>query len=111
MSKLKTHFLTIIAVCAALANASGAGVNAQPVAASTPGEPFRIGAQVLPLLDNYCVSCHDADEHKGDVRLDNLESLSLNARLDLLNRMHEQFFSARCHRRKRSSPQRLNATS
>lgn len=60
--------------------------------ATTPGEPFRVSAPALPLLENYCVSCHDADAHKGDVRLDNLASLSLEARLDLLNRVQEQIF-------------------
>ena len=60
--------------------------------ATTPGEPFRVSAPALPLLENYCVSCHDADAHKGDVRLDNLASLSLEARLDLLNRAQEQIF-------------------
>lgn len=55
-------------------------------------EPFRVGESVLPVLQKYCFSCHNADEQSGEVRLDNLESLKLEARLELLNRAHEQIF-------------------
>lgn len=60
--------------------------------ATSPTEPFRVGERVLPLLKTYCFSCHNADEQNGEVRLDSLESLKLDARLDLLNRAHEQIF-------------------
>ena len=26
----------------------------------------------MALFDNYCVKCHDAEKHKGDIRLDQL---------------------------------------
>lgn len=60
--------------------------------ALTPKGRFRVGERVLPLLEKHCFSCHDADEKKGEVRLDNLESLTLDARLDLLNRVQDQLF-------------------
>ena len=44
------------------------------------------------ILNRYCHSCHDADTHKGDVRLDNLAEMELPRRLDLLNKMQEQIF-------------------
>jgi mono/diheme cytochrome c family protein len=58
----------------------------------TAAAPFGVGDQVLAVLQTYCFSCHNADEQNGEVRLDNLESLKLDARLDLLNRAHEQIF-------------------
>ena len=30
------------------------------------------GKTDVAFLNNYCVKCHDAEEHKGDVRLDQL---------------------------------------
>lgn len=50
--------------------------------------PPRVAAD----LENYCYSCHDEDSAKGDIRLDNLASLSLKGRLGLLNKMHEQLY-------------------
>ena len=49
-------------------------------------------AEIETILSKSCMDCHDADVSKGDVRLDVLEMMSLNARLKLLNRMHEQLF-------------------
>ena len=79
-------------------------VAANSFAATTPAEPFRLGDKVPPLLENYCASCHDADEHKGDVRLDNLASLPLDARLDLLNRVQEQVFFGEMPPKKKKQP-------
>lgn len=64
----------------------------QGLEAATSAESFRVGEKVLPLLGNYCISCHDADEHKGGVRLDGMETLTLEARLDLLNKVQEQVY-------------------
>jgi len=44
------------------------------------------------FLDRYCFACHDDLTEEGDVRLDDLEELALDARLDLLNRMQEQVY-------------------
>ncbi len=77
---------------------------ANSFAAATPGEAFRIAPTAAAFLDNHCASCHDADEHKGDVRLDNLESLSLDARLDLLNRVQEQVYFGEMPPKKKKQP-------
>ena len=44
------------------------------------------------VIENYCFSCHDEDTQKGGIRLDQIGKLSLNAQLELLNRMQEQLF-------------------
>jgi hypothetical protein len=54
------------------------------------GAEFSIEPKVDTLLENYCFSCHDEDTQKGDVRFDNLGTLSLDMRLDLLNTMQEK---------------------
>ena len=48
--------------------------------------------EATELLGNYCYSCHDEWEQKGDLRLDQLDELTLEERLDLLNRVQEQLF-------------------
>ncbi len=53
---------------------------------------FSISPKTTELLESYCFSCHDAESKKGDARLDNLETLALKDRLDLLNRVQEQIF-------------------
>jgi len=55
-------------------------------------EEFKLHPQAEFLLDQYCFSCHDDDVQKGDIRLDQIESQPLEARLDLFNRMQEQLF-------------------
>ena len=54
-------------------------------------------ALVLPkdvqsVIKSRCIECHGADESEGDVRLDNLGTLKLDARLALLNQAQEQLF-------------------
>ena len=49
----------------ALALSSLATVSAAEGA--TPATSFRVGEKVVPLLDKYCFSCHDADVQKGDI--------------------------------------------
>lgn len=53
---------------------------------------FRMQPDAAALFGRYCYSCHENDTTSGEVRLDNLESLALEARLDLLNRVQEQVF-------------------
>jgi hypothetical protein len=72
--------------------------------AASSHSAFRVTPAAEALLDNYCVSCHAADEHKGDVRLDNLERLSLDARLDLLNRVQEQIYFGEMPPKKKKQP-------
>lgn len=73
--------------------------------AEAAGDPaFRVSADAGALLEQYCFSCHDAETAKGDVRLDNLATLSLEARLDLMNRMHEQVFVGEMPPKKKQQP-------
>ena len=72
--------------------------------APASAEPFRVGAKALPLFENYCFSCHDKETQKGDVRLDNLASLTLETRLDLLNRVQEQIFLGEMPPKKKKQP-------
>jgi mono/diheme cytochrome c family protein len=48
--------------------------------------------EVHAVIKSRCIECHGADESEGDVRLDNLAALSLDARLALLNKAQEQLF-------------------
>lgn len=81
---------TVIPLVIALAAAHAAADEGKAV--TTPAGPFQVAERVLPLLNKYCFSCHKADEQNGDVRLDNLQSLALDARLELFNRVQEQVF-------------------
>lgn len=44
------------------------------------------------LLKNYCYSCHDEWEQKGNLQLDALGSLPLESRLNVLNKVQEQLY-------------------
>ena len=72
--------------------------------AETPGEPFRVAERILPLLEKYCFDCHDADKQKGEVRLDSLQGIALDARLDLLNRVQEQVYFGEMPPKKKEQP-------
>jgi Protein of unknown function (DUF1588)/Protein of unknown function (DUF1592)/Protein of unknown function (DUF1585)/Planctomycete cytochrome C len=58
----------------------------------------------MEVMESRCLDCHDGDTQKGDVRLDNLPALSLDARLDLLNRMQEQIFFGEMPPKKKAQP-------
>ena len=76
--------LALSIVCfSAVAHAAGGGV----VAAAPAGGKADVGK----LFEQYCFSCHD-DTAEGDVRFDNLATLPLAARLDMMNRMLEQVY-------------------
>ncbi len=47
------------------------------------------------VIAKRCLDCHGADESEGDVRLDNLAAMNLDARLELLNKAQEQLFFGR----------------
>ena len=94
------RILIVVVTFSAIAHAAGEG--GKP--ASTPAEPFQVGEKVLPLLEKHCFSCHGADDQKGDVRLDHLQSLALDARLDLLNRVQEQLFTGEMPPKKKKPP-------
>ncbi len=44
------------------------------------------------LLENYCYSCHDEWEQKGNLQLDVLDTLPLESRLGVLNKVQEQLY-------------------
>lgn len=44
------------------------------------------------LLENYCYSCHDEWEQKGNLQLDLLDTLPLESRLDVLNKVQERLY-------------------
>jgi hypothetical protein len=60
--------------------------------AASGSETLSVPKPVDAALGSYCFSCHDEDSEKGDIRLDNLADLSLEDRLDLLNRAQEQLY-------------------
>ncbi|MDG1149911.1 MAG: DUF1588 domain-containing protein [Akkermansiaceae bacterium] len=51
---------------------------------------FKLSPEMTKMLYQNCYSCHDEFEQEGDIRLDQLEKLPLDARLDLLNKMQEK---------------------
>ena len=75
------------AVQPALLIALGLGI--QGAIAAPAHTKLVIPEKIEFLLEDYCFSCHEDGLVKGDVRLDNLDTLTLDARLDLLNRMQE----------------------
>jgi mono/diheme cytochrome c family protein len=94
------RILVVVIAFASITQAGGQG--GKPV--STPAEPFRVAEKVLLLLETHCISCHGADDQKGDVRLDQLQGLTLDARLDLLNRVQEQIFTGEMPPKKKKTP-------
>ena len=60
--------------------------------AADEAHSFQFPEKADIILDSYCYRCHDEDEQKGDIRLDNLAELETSKRLDLLNRMQEQLY-------------------
>ena len=58
-------------------------------------EALNVPTGVATVLAERCLDCHGADSAEGDVRLDALAELKLDARLGLLNRVHEQLFLGR----------------
>ena len=63
------------------------------ISMTTNANEFSISSDVKGSLQKFCFDCHDEDVQKGNIRLDNLETLTKNARLDLLNRVKEQVYS------------------
>jgi mono/diheme cytochrome c family protein len=61
--------------------AQAAAKNVVPIAGA-PGE-------VASKLNTYCIDCHGPDKQKGKVRFDQLDTLSVEDRVDLLTRANE----------------------
>ena len=62
------------------------------VSAEDTVESLAIPTTVQTVIKNRCINCHRVDTAEGDVRLDTLANLKLDARLELLNRVHEQLY-------------------
>jgi len=67
---------------------------------------FKVSKKAGDLLAYYCYECHDSGLQKGDVRLDDLESLAQGERLDLLNVALEHVFSGEMPPKKADQPTR-----
>lgn len=65
---------------------------------------FVLPAEVENLLSRYCYECHDSLTSKGDLKLDHLSELSLQARLDLLNKALEQAYNGEMPPKKAEQP-------
>ena len=55
-------------------------------------QPLEINPDQLHVLTSHCVDCHSGESAEANVRLDNVGSLTLKARLDVLNRAQNQLF-------------------
>jgi hypothetical protein len=76
--------------------------SASGAAETTPST--QVPKQSAALLEKYCIDCHEDGTEKGDVRLDNLAELSLDARLDLMNRMREKVYFEEMPPKKKDQP-------
>lgn len=65
---------------------------------------FQIDPGAGTLLEQYCYDCHEDGTEKGDIRLDNLAEIPLQARLDLMNRALEQVYLKQMPPKKKEQP-------
>lgn len=79
-------------------------VIAKSVPKAPPSSPLVITKEVGVILEDYCYSCHEDGTEKGDIRLDNLTELSLDSRLDLLNRVQEKVYFDEMPPKKKTQP-------
>lgn len=92
------------AVCIALLNICFIDGAAASVDKTKPEIAFLVPDKIDDILDNRCYFCHDEDEQKGDIRLDNLNDLDTLKRLDLFNRMQEQVHFRHMPPKKKKQP-------
>jgi len=96
------RFTTTTILILGLCNAGMADDAARTATAADDG--FKVPPSAGKLLDSYCYECHDAGAKKGGIRFDNLETLSREARLDLLNNALEQVYSGEMPPKKGDQP-------
>lgn len=72
--------------------------------AAAEADDLKIDTKIHQLLSSFCYDCHDEDSAKGGIQLDNLSTLKLDARLDLLNRVQEQIFTENMPPKKKKQP-------
>jgi hypothetical protein len=68
-------------------------------------EELVLSKGVEEFLDHYCLSCHEEGTEKGKIRLDHLPSLTLKARLELLNKVQEQVYLGEMPPKKKDQPE------
>ena len=74
-------------------------------AATAPVSPdLNLPENIAIILEDRCQDCHEDGTEKGDIRLDNLAELPLDARLDLMNRMQEQVYLGQMPPKKKTQP-------
>ncbi len=65
---------------------------------------WGVPKEMKVILEDNCQSCHEDGTTKGNIRLDNLDTLQLDARLDLMNKMLEQVYLKQMPPKKKSQP-------
>ncbi len=65
------------------------------VSKTQAGDAVMLPNDVQEILKRNCNHCHGTNDPEGEVRLDTILDLDLNAQLDLLNRAQEQLFLKR----------------
>jgi hypothetical protein len=83
-------------------------------AATAPVSPvsadLHLPENINIILEDRCQDCHEDGTEKGDIRLDNLADLSLDARLELMNRMQEQVYLGQMPPKKKTQPTEAERT-
>lgn len=69
------------------------------------GAEMVIPPKVAEIMQYYCAECHDGADQEGDVRLDNMHRIPLNAQLSLLNRVQEQIYFKQMPPKKEAQPE------
>ena len=65
---------------------------------------FTLSDQASATLSKYCYNCHDEDVQKGDIRFDNLGTLKLDERLEMMNKIQEQMYFGHMPPKKKKQP-------
>ena len=73
-------------------------------AQADPGKKFHLSKQTEDILATHCWNCHDEEDQKGDIQLDNLAGMDPEKRLNILNRMQEQVYFDHMPPKKKTRP-------
>ncbi len=68
------------------------------------GKKFHLSDGTEDILATHCWNCHDEEDQKGDIRLDNLAELDLDKRLNILNRIQEHVYFDHMPPKKKKRP-------
>ena len=71
---------------------------------SAQSQTHKINTNVQKLLNKFCIDCHDADNDKGGIQLDNLNDVPLKARMEVLDKVEAQLFSYNMPPKKKKQP-------